>query len=300
MTGDRARRPFVDQPVTDLAAARRAAAAAAERWALDDPVLLRSGMNAMFTAGAAVLRVGTPTVPASASIELAAFLRSNGIDVPPPLHDGVVVHGSLSVTAWTRLEHTGAPIDWVRVGRMVNRVHALDPTDLPGRVPLPSAQDLPWWDFEAMIERARGGLDAEALTNIRAAVDRHRGWEDRDALVLCHGDVHPGNVIMTASGPVLLDWDLLCSAPAAWDHAPLMTWEDRWGGAPGEYEAFAAGYGRSFRGDPSAESIAELRLVAATLMRVIAGLSDPRALPEAHRRLRYWAGDPDAPMWSPQ
>ena len=54
-----------------------------------------------------------------------------------------------------------------------------------------------------------------------------------------------------------------------------MTWTAL-GGAPGIYEAFADGYGRSFRDDPIAEGYAELRLLAATLMRLRAGRSDPR------------------------
>jgi hypothetical protein len=66
----------------------------------------------------------------------------------------------------------------------------------------------------------------------------------------------------------------------------------------GEYEAFARGYGRSLRDDPAAMAIAELRLVAATLMRVAASIDDPAARPEAERRLRFWRGDPDAPPWT--
>jgi Ser/Thr protein kinase RdoA (MazF antagonist) len=119
-------------------------------------------------------------------------------------------------------------------------------------------------------------------------------------VVLCHGDVHPGNVVATADGAVLLDWDLLCTGPAAWDHAPMMTWTERWGGAPGLYEAFAAGYGRSMRGDDVAESVAALRLVAATLMRLRAGRHDEAARAEAERRLRWWRGDADAPPWQAQ
>ena len=80
----------------------------------------------------------------------------------------------------------------------------------------------------------------------------------------------------------------------------MMTWATRWGGLPGEYEAFAAGYGQSMRGDGQAEAIAELRLVAATLMRVLAGRRDPAAAAEAERRLRYWRGEPDAPQWTAQ
>jgi Ser/Thr protein kinase RdoA (MazF antagonist) len=118
--------------------------------------------------------------------------------------------------------------------------------------------------------------------------------------VVCHGDVHPGNVLQTADGPVLLDWDLLCHGPAGWDHGPMMTWTERWGGAPGIYEDFAEGYGESLRGQPLAEAIAELRLVAATLMRVRAGRADASAMPEAERRLRWWRGDPGAPTWQAQ
>jgi Ser/Thr protein kinase RdoA (MazF antagonist) len=35
---------------------------------------------------------------------------------------------------------------------------------------------------------------------------------------LCHGDIHPGNVIMTANGPRLIDWTFSIRAPAALDH----------------------------------------------------------------------------------
>ena len=65
-----------------------------------------------------------------------------------------------------------------------------------------------------------------------------------------------------------------------------------------EYPAFAAGYGRSLADDPAAVAVAELRLVAATLMRLVAGISDPVAMAEAQRRLRYWRGDHDAPAWT--
>jgi Ser/Thr protein kinase RdoA (MazF antagonist) len=37
--------------------------------------------------------------------------------------------------------------------------------------------------------------------------------------VLCHCDLHPGNVIMTADGPRLVDWSALVRAPAALDLA---------------------------------------------------------------------------------
>lgn len=51
-------------------------------------------------------------------------------------------------------------------------------------------------------------------TGILARIDRLR---PRDGL--CHGDAHPGNVIMTAEGPRLVDWISTVRAPAAFDLA---------------------------------------------------------------------------------
>ncbi len=45
-------------------------------------------------------------------------------------------------------------------------------------------------------------------------------------------------------------------------------------------------------------AIAELRLVAATLLRLRAGRADAAAMPEAQRRLAFWRGDPAAPLWT--
>jgi len=293
-------RAYVDAPITDISAAARAAGRAAEHWGVGRPVLLRHGMNAIFASGDVVLRVATPSVPAGASIELAEVLARQGIRVPAPRRADVVVDGSMSVTAWERVLDSDAPIDWVEVGAMVHQVHHLDHRKLPSSIPLPSPAVLPWWDFDSLVERAGDALDGAAREGLTAVVDRHRDWDRFSNTVLCHGDLHPGNVMTSPEGPVLLDWDLLCRAPAGWDHGPLMTLHERWGGDAGIYPAFADGYGWTFADDPAAMAFAELRLVAATLMRVIAALGNPDARPEAERRLRFWRGDADAPTWAAQ
>jgi hypothetical protein len=295
-----ASRAYVDRPITDLGAATRAAETAARRWRLDSPVLLRTGMNAIFASGPSILRVSAPTAPAAVSLELARFWQQYGVAVPQPAQDDVVVVDELSVTAWERIDESPIPIDWARVGELVRRVHETQTASLPRSVPLASPTAFPWWDFDTLLGRAGPLMDEAAREGIGAAIERHRGWQEFDDVVVCHGDVHPGNVLMRADGPVLLDWDLLCVAPRAWDHGPMLTWAERWGGRRGEYEEFARGYGRSFRDDPAATAIAELRLVAATLMRVAATITDPAARPEAERRLRFWRGDPDAPPWTAQ
>jgi Ser/Thr protein kinase RdoA (MazF antagonist) len=293
-------RAYVDRPVGDVAAAATAARVAARRWGLEDPELLRVGMNAIFGCGRCVLRVSAPSVPATASLELMAFLADEGVRVPIPARADVVVVGDLNVTCWERLEPVDAPIDWVSVGRMVQTVHGLDRAALPESVPLPSPTTFPWWDFPVLLDRVQPVLDDAARHGIESAIERHRDWTTDVGAVVCHGDVHPGNVVMTAGGATLIDWDLLCWAPPGWDHAAMLTWARRWGGNGDEYPAFAAGYGRSLADDPVAVAFAELRLVAATLMRLDAGMRDPSAMPEAQRRLAYWRGDPDAPPWTAQ
>jgi Ser/Thr protein kinase RdoA (MazF antagonist) len=299
-----ATRAYVDRPVTDLVAATSAAAHAAEIWRLEAPVMLRVGMNAIYASGPVILRVSRPSAPAEVSLDLARFWQRRGVPVPQPVREDVVRLGELSVTAWERVDEqidgAPAPIDWALVGEVVRLVHRTDLSSVPPSVPLPSPTVFPWWDFDVLLQRAEPALDDAARAGLGAVIERHRGWDVFDDVVVCHGDVHPGNVIMRADGPVLLDWDLLCVAPAGWDHGPLLTWAERWGGRPGTYEDFARGYGRSLRHDPAATAIAELRLAAATLMRVAAAVGDPAARPEAERRLRFWRGDPDAPPWTAQ
>lgn len=293
-------RAYVDHPVTDLVAATQAATAAADVWQLDPPVLVRAGMNAIFASGSVVLRVSAPTAPAEVSLELARFWQIRGVTVPRAARDDVVLVDDLSVTAWDRISDEAAPIDWAQVGALVRRVHDTDSGSLPSSIPLPSPIAFPWWDFDSLLERAASALDEAARRGIVEVVDRHAGWKVFDEVVVCHGDVHPGNVMMHEGVPVLLDWDLLCLAPPGWDHGPMLTWAERWGGQPGTYDEFARGYGRSLRDDLQTIAIAELRLVAATLMRVAASITNPAAGPEAERRLRYWRGDPDAPPWTAQ
>jgi Ser/Thr protein kinase RdoA (MazF antagonist) len=260
-------------------------------------------MNGIFVAGDGVLlRVSLPTAPPEQAVWLGRLLARCGLRVPAYLHDEPFAVDGHAVFAIAAVVEEG-PVDWAGVGHMIARLHLIDPGEVARGYPLPFCGDFPWWDFSAVMNEVSGDLDRRSHAAISAAIARCRPLLDQQRagdLVVCHGDVHPGNVIQSEQGPVLLDWDLTCRGPAAWDHAPLMTWTERWGGEDGIYEAFAAGYGRSLRGEADAEAIAELRLVAATLMRVRATRSNPSAAAEAELRLRYWRGEVDAPAWHAQ
>lgn len=159
--------------------------------------------------------------------------------------------------------------------------------------------------MESNLEQAAGtgNLDPPAVDALRSACEELRGWAQPGAgeqTVVCHGDLHPDNVLVRDGGPVVIDWDMICLGPPAWDHAALITWSERWGGHPDGYSAFARGYGRDLRTDPAARRLADVRLLAPTINMVIRGASEPACALEARRRLRYWLGDPDAPQWQPQ
>jgi hypothetical protein len=289
-------RPFVVTPPSSHPDAVEAAFAAARWWGLPSPTHLRTGMNALFTAGDDVLlRVGHVGAAGSAAVELYDVLAENGIRTPRHLHRVPFEVGAYTVFAHRREHHTGV-VDWCAVGEMVERLHRIAPDEIPSAYPQPWCGSFPWWDFPFMLDEVGGLIDDRALEAMRHTLAQDGRWPELvEDDVVCHGDLHPGNVVQTLDGPVLLDWDLLCRGPRAWDHSPLMTWTQRWGGAGGVYESFAAGYGRSLRGDRLAESLAKLRLLAATLMRVRAGQHSLDARQEAERRLGWWRGDSDAP-----
>lgn len=70
---------------------------------------------------------------------------------------------------------------------------------------------------EAMDARLRfvgSVLPERIITGVLALIE-HLAPDD----VLCHSDLHPGNVIMTAQGPRLIDWLGATRAPAAYEIA---------------------------------------------------------------------------------
>ncbi len=59
--------------------------------------------------------------------------------------------------------------------------------------------------------------NASSSTSLRGILSRIERLPPGDGL--CHCDLHPGNVIMTADGPRIIDWDGAVRAPAALDLA---------------------------------------------------------------------------------
>jgi hypothetical protein len=64
----------------------------------------------------------------------------------------------------------------------------------------------------AWLRATSGTLPEHIATGVGALIERLSPGDE-----LCHGDLHPGNVIMTAEGPRLVDWPSPVRASAAYD-----------------------------------------------------------------------------------
>jgi Ser/Thr protein kinase RdoA (MazF antagonist) len=277
----------------------------ARRHGVQDPVRpLRTGANHVFRAGDVVVRVAPRSVDVSGQVGVARWMVSEGFPVAAPLGEPAVV-GAAKLSLWEYVDADDRrPIDFEQLGQIVARLHRVAPTRLKDVVALPFCGDADWLAVEQNLELAEAAnvVDADGLAALRGKCATLRGWQSRarrDVLVVCHGDIHPQNVLMREDGVVIIDWDGICLGPAAWDHAPLMTWAERWGGAAETYPDFARGYGADLRESSLAQELAALRLLAPTINMIIKGATNATYAAEAQTRMRYWLGDPYAPTWTP-
>jgi Ser/Thr protein kinase RdoA (MazF antagonist) len=133
-------------------------------------------------------------------------------------------------------------------------------------------------------------------------LDLLEGWRERLTAELAsvrsqlgegplHGDAHPGNVLRTPSGLVLVDFEHAAWGIREWDLVPFALRHRRLGGSPVEYASFATGYGHDLAGQEHWETLARVRELGMTTWRMLIDASSSvRA--ESHRRIAYWRGEP--------
>ena len=79
----------------------------------------------------------------------------------------------------------------------------------------PPPDVLPLRDLmDSSLQLSGGAVPKHIATGILALIERLRPGDG-----LCHGDLHPNNVMMTADGPRIIDWTGAVRAPAALDLA---------------------------------------------------------------------------------
>ena len=297
--------PFVSQPVVDRVQAQARAQQCVKELGATDLTLIRESMCSTFRANDSVLRVGHFTSDPSGAQSLATMLSNAGFRVPDVIATWQQDETGLGVIAYESVPETGWAIDWHEVGRIVRRLHTdIALSDIPAGYPVATPTHLPWWNFGAMLTRleATALVPLQQLSMLREAAERGAEWTDiveTTSNVLTHGDIHPGNILMSEDGPVLIDWDLLSTASPLWDHVPLRAWSRRpWQGNDDAYTAFAAGYGAVDWESDSLDVVVEMRNLAATVMKLIASASTGGIDEEAARRLEYWVSPNMTASWT--
>ncbi len=158
-----------------------------------------------------VLKLFRPEFQHAVDLEAERSRAAHLCGVPSPeVFEIVEVDGRRGIV-FSRVEgpalmaHVGE-IGIVSVGRVLAQLHA-SVHQIPA-VGLPTLRE----QIESSVE-----IDEAERTASLARIDRMP-----DGKVLCHGDFHPGHIVITKGGAVILDWVNATAAPAAADVARTL------------------------------------------------------------------------------
>jgi Ser/Thr protein kinase RdoA (MazF antagonist) len=211
------------------------------------------------------------------------------------------VGGGQWCTIWRLLDgEAGTVRDYCRLGIRLRLLHA---------VPLPAeiwtwspaariaawvdaicTQDVPWLPVGTMPWLQRRLAEArQRISSLDASVDE----------VFCHGDPHPGNLLRTADGDLLVDYEYAGVGPREWDLSEIRCHARRFGLTAADRHAFVTGYGADpfTAPGPAADTLVnvrELMLTTWAVYRTVTTGADPgqallrlRSLRDPGRRLRW-------------
>jgi hypothetical protein len=273
--------------------------------------LVKYTINAVYLVPPFVVRMNTNTGVAERSVANATALAAAGAPTIRLADVGrqPIRTGGWAATVWRLVPTAGRAPEPVDLAGPVRTIHRLGPLgiDPPPWEPVAKARRRidravgaawmePW-------SRAEVGLSVDALL---AALRTRCDDLDR-ALVtvpwqlpsgVIHGDVHTGNLLLAADGPVLCDLDSVGTGPREWDLTPPAHGATRMGRPREAYDAFADAYGfdvTAWPGWPTLRAVRDLQMATSTLG-AFHGRDDV-ASQLAHRLRTFLAGDEDA-VWT--
>ncbi len=159
-----------------------------------------------------LFRAGYGRDTVEAEYALAAAVR--GHDLPTPVAHGVVGHGPRWGIVYDRVDGESLESWTLRTGD-VHRCAGVLADAHRALTACRAAPGVPWWKdvLRAHVLAADGLSDVEQGSAL-AALDALE-----DGPWLCHGDLHPGNVLLAPTSPRVVDLSNLCRGPALYDVA---------------------------------------------------------------------------------
>lgn len=269
--------------------AARICAAAARRVGLQarDLEWVRRGERAVLRidAGRVIARVERPGVAAAEAateIDIARWLAAADVPVthPLPVEQPVVVDGMV-VTFWYGV--LGHPGSVEQLAELLLRVHALTPPQELSRAAQP---------FRRLRQRIRHapGLLGDERARLSAVLDAviadFRTSQEALTPAYVHGDAACHNVLATADGPVLFDFEYAGWGYLEWDLAQPAAYRDIGWLGECDYATFVRTYGRDVRVEPAYPLLRRVRL-----LRELTGLAQRSANAEVREETRHRIAD---------
>lgn len=285
----------------DETRAREVLATAGLPASAGDAELLALGENAVFAAGALVVKVGRrdPELVARAERELAvaSWLASSGVPAVRAAEPKPRVVEGHPVTLWHRLPESVQPAGAQDLAELLRLVHALPAPSFP----LPRRELLS--GVERWLRLAGDAIDPADAAYLRERRDGFAAAVGALTPHLPHGPIHgdalPRNVHVSPEGPVLVDLETFAADFREHDLVVMALSRDRYGLAPEAYDAFTSAYGWDVREWAGCAVLRGTRETASCAWVAQHAPSNSAALAEFRRRVASLReGDP-AVRWYP-
>lgn len=211
---------------------------------------LRFGENAIYNLPREnrVVRIGRSIVAAAKEVHIAGWLEDHefpAVKLAPGFADGPMIVDDLPVTVWHHVDQSDQAITTAEFGRILRGLHSLP---RPVEFQLPQFHPMPKI-IERIDQLAHTTIPESDLLFLRDKYAEILAAFDGLDFALpqgpIHGDAHPGNLMRTVSGEILLiDFEDFAHGPREWDAAVMSVRHQAFGWESAEdYRSYVEAYG---------------------------------------------------------
>ena len=208
---------------------------------LPEPLVVSALTTVVLRCGEHAVKVYPPGTDAAHLAQVRAALDGVGSVVLTTHGPVETSYGVVTVMPWVAGAEAHAEVGWREVGALLRRFHAET-----------AGADLPAWAPLSRLPGQVAGLAPEhAAVLLGARAELLTALSGLDSVVgvgAVHGDVSPGNVVVTPEGPRLIDLDWVAAAPREHDLASAARRRAAGEISRSAYAGFCRAYGADVRG----------------------------------------------------